>query len=71
MEKSSFRTFLHYLAIAYNDLRKEYEGRENKITVKKLVETMIFMYFIYDEDVAKEKAKEIYNNLELVWWKKY
>lgn len=66
MGKLSFRTFLHYLAIAYNDLRKEYEDLENKITVKKLVETMIFMYCIYDEDVAKEKANEILNNLELV-----
>ena len=63
------KDFLNYVVIGFDKLRQENKKDPSKITSKKLLETIWFIILVYDKSKAKEKANEILNNLELIWWK--
>lgn len=60
-----FKKFLNYAVLGFNKLREENKNDYSKMTAKKLIETIWLMSFVYDSDVAKQKADKILNSLEL------
>lgn len=60
------KDFLNYMTIGFEQLKKENKDDMSKMTAKKLMETTWLSIIMYDKNQAKEKAKEILNNLELI-----